>query len=113
MTTVARLDGGMRKVKREVREKEEEKWEMMEDWSDKAGTEFEERTEELKVENSEVDVLDKLIKKVKERIIMKRRRKREGSVRKWWNGECSRKKKEEDYKRRGDHNWKEGIKRYI
>lgn len=52
-----RLDGVMRRTKREMkkREKEETKWGIVEDWSEKAGTEFGERTEELEVEKNGID----------------------------------------------------------
>lgn len=49
---------------------------------DKAGIEFSERTEELKVRKDGIDEeLEKLIKKIKDRVIMKRKGK--SGKRKW------------------------------
>lgn len=42
--------------------------------SDKTAVEFGERMEELEVEKSEIDELEKLIRKVKEKVIIKGRR---------------------------------------
>lgn len=51
----------------------------MEDWSDKTGMEFGKRMEELEMEKGGVDeALEKLIKKVKEKIRFKRRRRGKG-----------------------------------
>lgn len=56
---------------------------MMEDWSDKAGWNWRKKRT-LEMEKGEVDdELEKLIRKVKERVIMKRRKKREGGVSKY------------------------------
>lgn len=57
--------------------------------------ELREKTNELEMEKDGVDdELEKLIRKVKEKVIMKRRKKREGGVSKYCDGECRRKKKE-------------------
>lgn len=54
-----------------------------------------ERTDELEMEKDGMDdELEKLIRKVKKRVIMKRGKKREGDVSKCCDGECRRKKKE-------------------
>lgn len=63
--------------------------------SDKAEVEYGKKTEELEIKKSGIDnKLKKLIKKVKERDIKKKKRKEESEVRKWWGRECRRKKKE-------------------
>lgn len=57
---------------------------MVEDWSDKAGIKYGEKTEELEVKKSGIDdKLEELIKKIKERVIKKKRKKEEAEVRKW------------------------------
>lgn len=49
-----RLDDEIRGVKRSGGDKEEEKWVMKEDWSDKVGVEFGERRKELEVRKGEM-----------------------------------------------------------
>lgn len=72
-----RLDDGIREVKRDGGDKEEEKWMVKEDWSDKAGVEFSERREELKIRKGGIDEeLEELIRKIKDRVIMKRKERR-------------------------------------
>lgn len=57
---------------------------MVEDWSDKAGIKYGEKTEELEMKKSGIDdKLEELIKKIKERVIKKKRKKEEAEVRKW------------------------------
>lgn len=74
-----RLDDEIRRVKRGGEDKEEKKWMMKEDWSDKVGVEFGERRKELEVRKGGIDEeLEELIRKIKDRVIMKRKERRWG-----------------------------------
>jgi len=87
--------GGTERREGKMREKRGEEWIEWMDWSEEAREEFREKTEEwVMAEGGIEEELEDLIRKIRETVKWKRRKKGKEKINKWWNEECREKKRE-------------------